>query len=113
MGRVRDLSEGLWSGQLDPAKHHPFAPLLELERLEEVGVAGSRTGFVSSFANATAFETGEGLVLVVLGAFSIRIYEAMVYVGPLLVAMTLWRVWRGVRGARDPLRGCCRRSCSR
>jgi hypothetical protein len=42
---------------------------------------------------------GEGLMLAVLGAFSIRIYEAMVYVGVLLVAMTLWRVWRGVRGA--------------
>jgi glyoxylase-like metal-dependent hydrolase (beta-lactamase superfamily II) len=63
MGRVRDLSEGLWTGQLDPAKHHPFAPLLEREDI------GPRTAFVSSFANATAFETDEGLVLVDTGSF--------------------------------------------
>jgi len=35
----------------------------------------------------------EGLMLAALGAFSIRVYEAMVYIGPFLVAMTLWRVW--------------------
>jgi alkyl sulfatase BDS1-like metallo-beta-lactamase superfamily hydrolase len=63
MGRVRDLSEGLWSGQLDPAKHHPFAPLLELENL------GAGTAFVSSFANSTAFETADGLLLVDTGSF--------------------------------------------
>src|SRR5471030_1233682 len=40
---------------------------------------------------------GEGVLLAVLSAFSIRIYEAMVYVGPLLIAMTLWRVWRSAR----------------
>jgi hypothetical protein len=40
---------------------------------------------------------GEGLMLAVLGAFSIRIYEAMVYVGPLLVVMTLWHVWKHAR----------------
>jgi len=42
---------------------------------------------------------GEGVMLAVLGAFSVRIYEAMVYVGPLLIAMTLWRVYLGARGA--------------
>jgi alkyl sulfatase BDS1-like metallo-beta-lactamase superfamily hydrolase len=63
MGRVRDLAEGLWSGALDPAEHHPFAPLLDTEPL------GERTAFVSSFANATAFETDEGLVLVDTGSF--------------------------------------------
>ncbi len=42
---------------------------------------------------------GEGVLLAVLGAFSIRIYEAMVYVGPLLIAMTLWRVRLSARGA--------------
>lgn len=63
MGRVRDLSEGLWTGKLDPAQHHPFAPMLEREDI------GPGTAFVSSFANATAFETGEGLVLVDTGSF--------------------------------------------
>jgi alkyl sulfatase BDS1-like metallo-beta-lactamase superfamily hydrolase len=63
MGRVRDLAEGLWSGALDPATHHPFAPMLELEEV------GPGTAFVSSFANATAFETAEGLLLVDTGSF--------------------------------------------
>jgi alkyl sulfatase BDS1-like metallo-beta-lactamase superfamily hydrolase len=63
MGRVRDLAEGLWSGTLDPAEHHPFAPLMELETV------GERTAFVSSFANATAFDTADGLVLVDTGSF--------------------------------------------
>src|ERR1019366_3643850 len=63
MGRIRDLAEGLWSGRLDPAQHHPFAPLLDLEAVAE------RTAFVSSFANATAFDTAEGLVLVEPGSF--------------------------------------------
>jgi hypothetical protein len=35
---------------------------------------------------------GEGLMLALIGAFSIRVYEAMVYIGPFLVAMTLWRI---------------------
>ncbi|HEY8040191.1 MAG TPA: alkyl sulfatase dimerization domain-containing protein, partial [Polyangiaceae bacterium] len=51
------------SGELDPARHHPFAPLLDLEPV------GDRVAFVSSFANATAFETGAGLVLVDTGSF--------------------------------------------
>ena len=63
VGRIRDLSEGLWSGALDPAQNHPFAPLLDLEPL------GDRSAFVSSFANATAFDTDEGLVLVDTGSF--------------------------------------------
>jgi len=37
---------------------------------------------------------GEGLVLVALAAFSVRVYEAMLYIAPLLAAMTLWRAWR-------------------
>ncbi len=63
MGRVRDLFEGLWSGALDPAKNHPFAPLMDVEPV------GPRATFVSSFANATAFDTNEGLVLVDTGSF--------------------------------------------
>jgi glyoxylase-like metal-dependent hydrolase (beta-lactamase superfamily II) len=63
MGRIRDLAEGLWSGAIDPAVRHPFAPLLDVEPV------AARTAFVSSFANATAFETDEGLVLVDTGSF--------------------------------------------
>jgi len=63
MGRIRELAEGLWTGALDPAQHHPWAPLLDCEEV------APRTGFVSSFANATAFDTDEGLVLVDTGSF--------------------------------------------
>jgi alkyl sulfatase BDS1-like metallo-beta-lactamase superfamily hydrolase len=63
MGRIRDLSEGLWSGALDPAQNHPFVPLMDVEPV------AMRTSFVSSFANSTAFDTDEGLVLVDTGSF--------------------------------------------
>ncbi|HEY8087273.1 MAG TPA: alkyl sulfatase dimerization domain-containing protein [Polyangiaceae bacterium] len=63
MGRILDLAEGLWSGSIDPAVHHPFTPLLDVEEV------APRTGFVSSFANATAFDTDGGLVLVDTGSF--------------------------------------------
>ena len=39
----------------------------------------------------------ESLVILALAAFSIRIYEAMLYLGPLLAAMTLWRLARASR----------------
>jgi glyoxylase-like metal-dependent hydrolase (beta-lactamase superfamily II) len=63
MGRIRDLAEGLWSGAVDAAERHPFAPLLDVEPV------AARTAFVSSFANATAFDTDEGLLLVDTGSF--------------------------------------------
>ncbi len=63
MGRIRDLAEGLWDGSLDPAEKHPFAPLMDIEPL------GDGAAFVSSFANATAFETADGLVLVDTGSY--------------------------------------------
>ncbi|MGH7434663.1 MAG: alkyl sulfatase dimerization domain-containing protein, partial [Polyangiaceae bacterium] len=63
MGRSRDLFEGYWSGKLDPAQEHPFAPLFDVEPV------AARSTFVSSFANATAFETDDGLVLVDTGSF--------------------------------------------
>jgi glyoxylase-like metal-dependent hydrolase (beta-lactamase superfamily II) len=63
MGRIRDVAEGLWSGQIDPATHHPFVPLLDLEPI------GQGAAFVSSFANATAFDTSDGLLLVDTGSF--------------------------------------------
>ncbi|MBS0540147.1 MAG: hypothetical protein JSR47_15375 [Proteobacteria bacterium] len=45
----------------------------------------------------------EGLVLVLLAAFSLRVYEAMLYIGPLLVLMTLWRAWSVPRRPLGPL----------
>jgi alkyl sulfatase BDS1-like metallo-beta-lactamase superfamily hydrolase len=63
MGRVSDFAERLWTGTLSPREHHPWLALNELEELER-GV-----GFLSSFANVTAFDTDDGLVLVDTGSF--------------------------------------------
>ena len=63
MGRVREAFESLWNGETDPAKSPPFAPLFAWEQVAD-GAA-----FVSSFANATAIRTPEGLVLVDTGSF--------------------------------------------
>jgi len=63
MGRVTDIGERLWTGDLSPAEHHPWAALQELEELEP-GIA-----FVSSFANVTALDTPEGLILIDTGGF--------------------------------------------
>jgi alkyl sulfatase BDS1-like metallo-beta-lactamase superfamily hydrolase len=63
MGAVRDLSEQLLSGRASARERHPFAPLLALEEV------ASRAAFVSSFANVTAIDTDEGLILVDTGSF--------------------------------------------
>ena len=63
MGRIRELSEGLWSGELDPRSTTPSRRCSILEPV------AARTAFVSSFANATAFDTDDGLVLVDTGSF--------------------------------------------
>jgi hypothetical protein len=43
---------------------------------------------------ADRLRVGDGLMLALIGAFSIRVYEAMVYIGPFLIALTLWRAAR-------------------
>jgi len=60
MGKVSDLAEKLWRGE---SSDHPWMALQELEELER-GIA-----FVSSFANVSAIDTDEGLVLVDAGSF--------------------------------------------
>ena len=62
MGKISEVAERFWSGDLTPADRHPWAALHELEELD-TGIA-----FVSTFANVTAFETGAGLVLVDTGS---------------------------------------------
>ncbi len=61
MGNILELAERLWTGATSTDIQHPFAALNALEELAP-GVA-----FVSSFANVTAFDTGDGLVLVDTG----------------------------------------------
>lgn len=63
MGRIREQFEAYWHGEIDPEETHPFAPLLDLEELAD-GVA-----FVSSFANSTAIQTADGLLIVDPGSF--------------------------------------------
>ncbi|MGZ3456068.1 MAG: alkyl sulfatase dimerization domain-containing protein, partial [Polyangiales bacterium] len=63
MGRVRDQFERYWYEEVDPEVEHPFAPLFALEEIDD------KVAFVSSFANATAVKTDEGLVLVDTGSF--------------------------------------------
>ncbi len=63
MTALRQLSEQLLSGQLSIAEAQPMAPRF----LAEPVAAGSY--FVSSFANITAFDTDDGLVLVDTGSF--------------------------------------------
>src|SRR2546425_7137928 len=56
------LADRLWRGEADITHHHPFAPSGELAEVAD------RTAFVASFANVSAFGTGEGLVLVDTGS---------------------------------------------
>jgi alkyl sulfatase BDS1-like metallo-beta-lactamase superfamily hydrolase len=64
MGAVLELFEKLWSGEVTTDERHPFAPL---DASEEVA---DRTLFYNSFANVTAFETDDGIVLVDAGTFA-------------------------------------------
>jgi alkyl sulfatase BDS1-like metallo-beta-lactamase superfamily hydrolase len=62
MGRISDASERLWKGEAPSGLRHPWATLQELEELDP-GLA-----FVSNFANVTALDTPEGMVLVDTGS---------------------------------------------
>jgi alkyl sulfatase BDS1-like metallo-beta-lactamase superfamily hydrolase len=63
MGQIRDLSERLMSGAVTTLEHHPFTPLMAIEDV------APRSAFASSFANVTALDTDEGLVLIDTGSF--------------------------------------------
>jgi hypothetical protein len=45
-------------------------------------------------ATAERLTTVDGVVLALLALLSIRIYETMIYLGPLLCLIILWKVWR-------------------
>jgi alkyl sulfatase BDS1-like metallo-beta-lactamase superfamily hydrolase len=63
MGALLDLAEKLWTGEITTDERHPFAGGGEIEEIAD------RTVFYHSFANVTAFETDDGLVLVDAGTF--------------------------------------------
>ncbi len=56
-----------------------------------------------TLATSERLRVSEGLALSGLALFSLRVYEAMVYIGPFLVVMMLWRIWRAWR--REPSGG--------
>jgi len=59
---VLDLADRLWRGEVDTKDHHP------LRHLGEIGLVRDDTAFVASFANVSAFDTPDGLVLVDTGS---------------------------------------------
>ena len=62
MSGVLELADQLWRGEADITRHHPF------RHLGEVAEIGDTTAFVSSFANVSAFDTDDGLLLVDTGS---------------------------------------------
>lgn len=73
MPRMTQIAEDLIDGVIEPEDVSPFAPRMELEEV------GDGVAFVSSFANATAIATEQGLVLVDTGSFllSTQVHVAM------------------------------------
>jgi predicted esterase len=67
MGTIRDLSERLLSGATLVRDENPMAPRMAVEEV------APRVAFVSSFANVTAIDTDEGLVLVDTGSFFLAV----------------------------------------
>lgn len=63
MGKIRDLSEKLLSGSARTTEQSPMTPLLAVEEV------APRAAFISSFANVTAVDTDEGLILIDTGSF--------------------------------------------
>lgn len=59
---VLGLADRIWRGEASIEEHHPFSATGELVE------AGDRSAFVVSFANVSAFTTGDGLVLVDTGS---------------------------------------------
>ncbi|HEX3482093.1 MAG TPA: alkyl sulfatase dimerization domain-containing protein [Kofleriaceae bacterium] len=63
MTDLRELSTSLLSGAIPIERANPMVPRLQAEPV------AARTTFVASFANVTAFDTDDGLVLVDTGSF--------------------------------------------
>ncbi|HEX8645460.1 MAG TPA: alkyl sulfatase dimerization domain-containing protein [Thermoleophilaceae bacterium] len=64
MSSVLELADRLWTGEADIAEHHPVGFMGELTEVP----GGAR--FMPGFANVSAFETSEGLVLFDSGSFA-------------------------------------------
>jgi len=64
MSQALDLADRLWRGEEDIAEHHPVGHFNELTEVGEGAV------FLPGFANVSAFETAEGLVMFDSGSFA-------------------------------------------
>ena len=58
MADVLETADRLFTGAIDPADHHPFSQFGDLAEIS------STTAFVAAFANAAAFSTDAGLLVV-------------------------------------------------
>ena len=58
MTDVLDIADRLFTGEIAPADHHPFSQFGDLAEISPT------TAFVAAFANAAAFRTDDGLVMV-------------------------------------------------
>ncbi len=61
MGKVLELSERLWTGQVSTEEHNPVMSYVGLEALSD------ELAFVCAFGNVTAIHTDEGLVVIDTG----------------------------------------------
>ena len=64
MSSVLELADRLWTGEADIAEHHPVGYFGELTEVPGGGA------FLPGFANVSAFETSEGLVMFDTGSFA-------------------------------------------
>jgi alkyl sulfatase BDS1-like metallo-beta-lactamase superfamily hydrolase len=73
MPDVLETADRLFTGDLDPADHHPFDQFGDLAEISPT------TAFVAAFANASAFATDAGLVVVDTSSpfLSAKVHEAL------------------------------------
>jgi alkyl sulfatase BDS1-like metallo-beta-lactamase superfamily hydrolase len=64
MSSMLELADRLWTGEADIAEHHPVGYFGELTEVPGGGA------FLPGFANVSAFETSEGLVMFDTGSFA-------------------------------------------
>jgi alkyl sulfatase BDS1-like metallo-beta-lactamase superfamily hydrolase len=64
VSQVLELADRLWTGEADIAEHHPVGFMGELTEV------GDGAAFLPGFANVSAFETPEGLVMFDSGSFA-------------------------------------------
>ena len=63
MGKVLDLAERAWKGELQKTQVHPAMAVVAFEEL------APKLGFMSAFSNVAVFDTGEGLVFLDTSSF--------------------------------------------